>query len=322
MNPDQNIQPEQSSQVSSPIQNQAPIMSPVKKSNTGIIIAVVGVLLLLVGGVYEYYTIYVNPVPVLPTQTASSTAQTINQQNNQTNMPTDLKSQFIAFFKEFRTEAGKKNFDFVKKTIPQAQLESLMRMQKMSEEEIVASQAKDAAEITDEMITAYTCENNVCSATIMWYNDPQNTTKWNYVFSDGVWLSKEDGLPSVEQLNTADSLSNDYQISFYSQGKATFKIFLNGSEIYSVDNPTGNSTNKPLMVNKGGNKIEIEIIPSGQQKVAYSYDIYQFPKGAGQGAIFNDKYKLLTTTKSGEIAGFVNLDLNKTEKIELPFTAK
>ncbi len=239
---------------------------------------------------------------------------------NKTTMPNDLKSQFISFFKDLRVAASRNDLDFVKKTMPQTQIESLKRLKNMSEEQVIADQAKDIAEVKDEMIVGYDCKDNVCSVTVMWYNDPQNTTKWEYVFSNNNWLSKNDSLPSLDQLNILNNLANEYSISFYRKGSAVFKLYLNGKEIESVavTDPKGDSTNRPLLVNSGENKLEIEITPTaaGNQQITYRYDLYQLPKGTNQNAIFNDEYKLATSEQ------FVHLILNKTEKIEIPFTAK
>ncbi len=238
----------------------------------------------------------------------------------------DLKPQFSAFFKDLREAAVKKDFAFVKKTFSHDQLEVIKQLRKMDEEMVISGQAKDLAAIKDDMITGYSCVNNCCSVTIMRYNDPKNTSILKYVYINNSWLVKDDDLPSLEQLKVINKLSNDYQISFYSKGNAIFKVYLNGSALESIteSNPTGSSSNKALFVNNGNNKLTIEItsLTAVEQQITYAYDLFQIPKGSGSNAIFNDEYKLATSGEAGSIVNFVNIKLDKTKKIEIPFVAK
>jgi hypothetical protein len=252
-------------------------------------------------------------------QNINESTQTNNLTN--TNMPTDLKLQFIEFFKQLRAEAAKNNLEFVKKTIPREQLQVIVKMQNISEDEFVARQARATSKITDQMITGYECNNNICSVTIMWYNDPQDTTKQEFEFSNNAWLSRKD-LPNNEQLDVLRGLDNDYQISFYMDGDANFEVSLNGKEIGSYDNPSKQSISKSLIVNKGENNLEIQITPNGKQQITYGWDLYQFPKGAGSEAIFDVEYKLATSAEPGKITPFIKLDIAETKKIEISFSAK
>jgi hypothetical protein len=105
-------------------------------------------------------------------------------------------------------------------------------------------------------------------------------------------------------------LNNQYQLSLYGNGKGKLNVYLDGQIIkeFSMSDPISRSLSSLLYIRKGENKLTIEIIPSEtSEEMTYAYDIYEFPKdNTDQSLIFDDRYKLYSSKKNGEITGLVH----------------
>ena len=98
---------------------------------------------------------------------------------------------------------------------------------------------------------------------------------------------------------------------------------LNDKEVkeFAMSDPEGESLSALLLVKPGKNTLSIETIPKENSgEIIYAYDIYEFPKeSTDPELLFNEKYRLFSSTKKGEVTGFVKT--TKTEKFSFEINA-
>ena len=88
-----------------------------------------------------------------------------------------------------------------------------------------------------------------------------------------------------------------------------------------MSNPENQALTAPLGLKNGKNSLIIEITPKeNSSETIYAYDVYEFPKDSTDPELlFNEKYRLFSSTQKGEITGFMKT--TTTEKLSFEINA-
>jgi len=241
-----------------------------------------------------------------------------------TSMPQNKTDVFKEFFLELHKRALINDSSFFEELYSDTDLEILKKLNRTREDMI----QRDIQALKDVEIDSfkYQCNENICNAEGLWKKDPKfpnedlGKVMFQYTLINGQWTTVNDQLPTLEQISDLEMLVNDYQVSYYGKGKATFKVLVNGvvAKESIMENPQGTTLNFLIYVKPGKNNMVIEITPNEPSaEVTYSYEIDEFPKGVDQYAIFDDQYLLFTSKPPGEITGFIKTIL--TKQLSIPF---